>query len=1014
MKPHSSRFRLLVALIALIVIGMAVPTAKAQNAAVSSLLLTFPNTAIGASSTAKSVTLSNSSSTTLKISNIAIAGDFAQTNDCGTSLAGKKSCSISITFKPSGSGLRAGLLTVRDNGGFGIQLTILAGTGFDPVTVSPGSISFGSQAQGVSSAAKSAILKNNQSVAVNITSITSSGDFSQTSNCGSQLAGGATCTVSVIFKPSASGTRTGAVTVVDAMGTELINLNGSGVAPALTSIAITPAAPQLTKGQLQQLKAMGSYSNGTSQDITAAATWTSSSAAIATVGNAAGTKGMVAGVNAGSANVNATMSGMSASAPVTVSAPAVVGISISPDGVSLGIGGQQQFIAMASYADGSVGDVTNLATWTSGNSAVSVNHGLAAVLATPDIAIPVTASMGNLTSAPAWVSALSSIARSCPTPTIDMKLLVVTNGQSEADFPAIKQILDYVGTPYTVLDMSSQGVTADMLSDGQCHAYYQGVIFTVGGYIYQLPGMATLTSYEQTFHIRQVNWYTFPGADFGLTWTGVSLGSDSNTSASFSPAAATVFSYANTATPLNIAGVYRYPASPSSGSVTPLLTDASGNVFSAIYDLGDGREYLTQTFDSNQYMTHDLVLAYGLVNWVTKGIFMGEYHVYATPQVDDVFIDDHEWQANTPCYDSTPAHDRTDADADNLTTFRMNATDVDKLVAWQIQKQQNPLLSKFVLHMAFNGMGTTGDINNGGYSPDTLTPEFKKFQSSFKWISHTWDHPDTLNGMNAAEVAAEIDKNNAAATSLGLTYYNRANMVTPGITGLNDATFVNTAVADGLRYVVTDTSVLNTPNNGPNPSPNVGIVNTINSGLYMVPRHANNLFFNVATPGGWVAEYQCIYAGQAPYSNFNYQQVLDNISQSFVSDMLRGDMDPQMFHQPNLHAYDAQGHSLIGDLYDATFNNYLSLYKLPVLSPTLDQLAQSMQKRDQFNQSGATASYIGGSNPTIKITIPSGAAVPSAVIPVTGLSSTGAEVYGGQNISHVQVGTGQTVTLPVQ
>src|SRR5207248_1212866 len=55
----------------------------------------------------------------------------------------------------------------------------------------------------------------------------------------------------------------------------------------------------------------------------------------------------------------------------------------------------------------------------------------------------------------------------CSTTTIDMKLLVVTNGKTESDFPAIKQILDYLGTPYDVLDMtvSTGGITSSMLSE---------------------------------------------------------------------------------------------------------------------------------------------------------------------------------------------------------------------------------------------------------------------------------------------------------------------------------------------------------------------------------------------------------------------------------------------------------------------------------------------------------------------------------------------------------------------
>ena len=127
------------------------------------------------------------------------------------------------------------------------------------------------------------------------------------------------------------------------------------------------------------------------------------------------------------------------------------------------------------------------------------------------------------------------------------------------------------------------------------------------------------------------------------------------------------FFYANTSTPITFSNATVYLASPLAGTVTPLITDASGNVLSLIYDLGDGRQYLTQTFDSNQYLMHDLVLAYGLVNWVTKGVFLGDYHIYAAPQVDDVLLSDAEWVVGTKC--------GTASDASSLPNFRINAAD---------------------------------------------------------------------------------------------------------------------------------------------------------------------------------------------------------------------------------------------------------------------------------------------------------------------------------------------------
>jgi hypothetical protein len=75
-----------------------------------------------------------------------------------------------------------------------------------------------------------------------------------------------------------------------------------------------------------------------------------------------------------------------------------------------------------------------------------------------------------------------------------------------------------------------------------------------------------------------------------------------------------------------------------------------------------------------------------------------------------------------------------------------------------------------------------------------------------------------------------------------------------------------------------------------------------------------------------------------------------------------------------------------------------------------------MQNRNSFNQSGVTASIVGAGTASAQITItmPSTATSPAtAVIPVTGLTSTGSEVYGGQNISHINMTPGQTITFPL-
>ena len=151
--------------------------------------------------------------------------------------------------------------------------------------------------------------------------------------------------------------------------------------------------------------------------------------------------------------------------------------------------------------------------------------------------------------------------------------------------------------------------------------------------------------------------------------------------------------------------------------------------------------------------------------------------------------------------------------------------------------------------------------------------------------------------------------------------------------------------------------------------------------------------------------------------------ILNFVSDSFVVNMLKGDMNPQMFHQPNLHFAENAANlgltgshvsSLLTDTYDQTFAKYKALYNLPVLSPTLDQTAVLMQNRNSYNLSGVTASLVGvgSATPQLTLTMPSTATLPTAVIPVTGLS-TGSEVYGGQNISHINMTPGQTITFPL-
>ena len=93
---------------------------------------------------------------------------------------------------------------------------------------------FGDVVLGSSSAAATLTLRNSsRTAALTITSIAASGDFSQTNTCGTSLAARGSCSIQLIFTPTAGGTRTGTLTVTDNAipNTQTASLTGNGVAP---------------------------------------------------------------------------------------------------------------------------------------------------------------------------------------------------------------------------------------------------------------------------------------------------------------------------------------------------------------------------------------------------------------------------------------------------------------------------------------------------------------------------------------------------------------------------------------------------------------------------------------------------------------------------------------------------------------------------------------------------------------------------------------------------------------
>ncbi len=322
--------------------------ATAPVVSLSSMSLTFASQTVATTSAAQAVTLTNTGTASLSISGIAASGSFAETNNCGSSLAASASCTISVTFTPTTSGTLTGAISFTDNGASSPQKVSLSGTAVaaapaltvtstslpngtvgtaytatltaangtapytwtDPacsgscntgmsfgsngvlsgtpanagtstftfavvdakgntatkqlsitiaaaatapvVSLSPTSLTFASQTVATTSAAQSVTLKNTGTASLSISTLAASGSFAETNNCGSSLAASASCTISVTFAPTASGTLTGGITLTD-------NAASSPQAVSLTGTAVAATQPQVTLSWTESSTSVSGY-----------------------------------------------------------------------------------------------------------------------------------------------------------------------------------------------------------------------------------------------------------------------------------------------------------------------------------------------------------------------------------------------------------------------------------------------------------------------------------------------------------------------------------------------------------------------------------------------------------------------------------------------------------------------------------------------------------------------------------------------------------------------------------
>jgi Beta-propeller repeat len=212
--------------------GLKLPVAKLSDTS-----MVFAGQGVGSSSPPRTVTLTDGGDAPLAVANIAVSGEFTESNDCPSTLSPGAACTLSVTSNPEDMGPQAGAVTITDNAWGSPHTISLTGNGVPSpiVSLSPGSLSFPPRVVGTRSTPQSIMLANSGNATLHISAITVSGRFFQSNNCGGSVEAGGHCTLLVVFSPVAAGTVAGQMEINDnAPGNpHSILLTGTATGPSI-------------------------------------------------------------------------------------------------------------------------------------------------------------------------------------------------------------------------------------------------------------------------------------------------------------------------------------------------------------------------------------------------------------------------------------------------------------------------------------------------------------------------------------------------------------------------------------------------------------------------------------------------------------------------------------------------------------------------------------------------------------------------------------------------------------
>ena len=254
----------------------------------------------------------------------------------------------------------------------------------------------------------------------------------------------------------------------------------------LSSLTIKPENARIAQLTGQQLNAIGTYTDGTTHNVTGKASWASSNTSVATIA----ATGLANAVAPGTTTITATLDSITASTILDVTNATVVSLSVSPLGRTIAPGTRLLFRAVGLFSDGSTQIVTRESTWASDNVAVATigNRGSTAIAIGPGTANISASFLGVSGSAPLNVSSatLSSISVTPPTAVLAPSTsvnCVATGTFSDGSTQVITNAVQW----------SSSASMVASVSDGGRVTAHSGGNATITAQLGSINGDATIT-----------------------------------------------------------------------------------------------------------------------------------------------------------------------------------------------------------------------------------------------------------------------------------------------------------------------------------------------------------------------------------------------------------------------------------------------------------------------------------------------------------------------------------------